>query len=65
VEQIRRNLATKILVCMAASTKMRCLPPCTSISPLLPDSVVERAVVFRRSWAGWRVLPGRWLLPPW
>jgi hypothetical protein len=25
VEQIRRNLATKILVCMAASTKMRCL----------------------------------------
>ena len=33
-EQIRRNLAAKMLVCMAVSTKMRCLPPCVSISPL-------------------------------
>jgi len=33
-EQIRRNLAAKMLVCMAVSTKMRCLPPCVSISLL-------------------------------
>jgi len=33
-EQIRRNLAAKLLVCMAVSTTKRCLPPCLSISPL-------------------------------
>jgi len=33
-EQIRRNLAAKMPVCMAVSTTMRCSPPCLSISPL-------------------------------